>query len=229
MKLVVIVSCAVLAASCSPRSSPPGDAKTSLDTARRLKTIADEYFNAFVESFPVAATFAGVPEAAADRLGDNSLAFTRAWQQREDAWLNELQQIDASSLSGGDIATHGVLKETLEAAIQGRICRPELWPLNQQSGLQTTLPFLAQLQPIGPPGDDDKRNKALARWREMPKYIDTEIETLREGIRQGFTQPRANVEAVIAQLNDVLKLRPADSPFSALGARDSAPGLGTRS
>src|SRR5262245_13432507 len=222
MNLVVILLFALLAAACSPRSSTPAESKTSPDASRRLKSVADGYFNAFVESFPIAATFAGVPEAATDRLGDNSLAFARAWQQREDAWLKELQQIDASTLPAGDIATHGVLKETLEASIQGRICKPELWPLNQQSGLQTTLPFLAQLQPVG---DEAKRNAALARWREMATYIDTEIETLREGIRQGYTQPKPNVEAVITQLNDVAKLRPADSPFAALGGRDNAPGF----
>jgi uncharacterized protein (DUF885 family) len=222
MNVAGILLFAVLAAACSPRSSAPAESKTSPDASRRLKSVADAYFNAFVESFPIAATFAGVPEAAADRLGDNSLAFARAWQQREDAWLKELQQIDASTLPAADVATHGVLKETLEASRQGRICKPELWPLNQQSGLQTTLPFLAQLQPVG---DDTKRGAALARWREMQKYIDTEIETLREGIRQGYTQPKPNVEAVIAQLNDVAKLRPADSPFAALGGRDNAPGF----
>lgn len=225
MNLVVLLIVAVLVSGCSPRSSAPAESKRSPESARPLKTIADDYFNAFVESFPIAATFAGVPEVAADRLGDNSLAFTRAWQQREDAWLQQLQQIDASSLSGGDIATHGVLKEALESAIEGRVCRPELWPLNQQSGLQTTLPFLAQLQPLGPPGDDDKRGQALARWRAMPKYIDTEIETLREGIRQGYTQPRPNVRAVITQLDDVAKLPPAKSPFAVLGDRDNAPGF----
>jgi uncharacterized protein (DUF885 family) len=59
----------------------------------------------------------------------------------------------------------------------------------------------------------------------MPKYIDTEIETLREGIRQGYTQPRPNVRAVITQLDDVAKLPPAKSPFAVLGDRDNAPGF----
>src|SRR5262245_45849730 len=221
MNRAVILLLAALAA-CSPRSSAPAESRTSPDASRRLKSVADACFNSFVESFPITATVLGVPEAAADRLGDNSLAFRRVWQQREDVWLNDLQQIDAASLRGGDIATHGVLKETLEASIQGRICKPELWPLDQQSGLQIALPFLAQLQPVG---DEDQRNKALARWREMPKYIDTEIETLREGVRQGYTQPKSNVEAVIAQLNDVAKLRPVDSPYAALGGRDNAPGF----
>jgi uncharacterized protein (DUF885 family) len=82
--------------------------------------------------------------------------------------------------------------------------------------------LLSQLQPVG---DDRKRRAALARWREMPKFINTEIETVREGLRQGYTQPRPNVEAVIAQLDDLTKLPPQDSPFAALGGRDSAPGF----
>jgi uncharacterized protein (DUF885 family) len=188
----------------------------------RVKALADEYFAAFVQTFPLAATFMGVPDAPAATLGDNSLGAVRAWEAREDAWLARLQVVDGSSLSGADISTFGVLKETLEASRQTRVCRAELWPLNQQSGLQSVLAFLSQVQPVG---DDTKRTGALARWREMDTFIDTEITTLQEGLRQGYTQPRPNVEAVIAQLDDLLKLPPQDSPFAALGARDSAPGF----
>jgi uncharacterized protein (DUF885 family) len=224
---LVALTLVALTMACSPRSASTSSTgtKTSPEAAPQLKALADDYFKAFVESFPIGATFAGVPEAPADRLGDNSLAFVRSWEQREDAWLKQLQPIDASALAGGDVATYGVLKETLEASIAGRVCKPELWPLNQQSGLQTTLPFLAQLQPLGAPDDEAKRAKALARWRAMPKYIDNEIETLREGVRQGYTQPKPNVEAVIAQLDDIAKLPPAKSPFAALGGRDNAPGF----
>ena len=187
-----------------------------------MKALADEYFAAFVQTFPLAATFMGVPDAPAAVLGDNSLGAVRAWEAREDAWLARLQQVDESTLSGADISTYGVLKETLEASKQARVCRAELWPLNQQSGLQSFLSFLSQVQPVG---DDRKRTDALARWREMDTFIDTEITTLREGLQRGYTQPRPNVEAVIAQLDDLMKLPPQDSPFAALGTRDNAPGF----
>ena len=66
--------------------------------------------------------------------------------------------------------------------------------------------MLSQFQPVGTP---KLRAQALARWREVPDIIDTEIANLREGVRQGYTQPRANVEAVLEQLDAILKMPPA--------------------
>ena len=185
-------------------------------------TLADEYVTAFVETFPLAAMFNGMPDVANDRLGDNSLAATRAWEAKEDQWRARLSRIDAHSLHGADVATFGMLKELLDASYQQRVCHAELWPLNQQSGLQIALPLLSQLQPVG---TAPLREAALARWRAMPPFIDTEIATLREGLKQGYSLPKANVQAVVAQLDDLLKFAPADSPFAAIAARDSAPGF----
>ncbi len=167
--------------------------------------------------------FLGVPDAPADRMGDNSLAAVRAWEQKEDGWISRLKEIRADALRGRpEDATYGVLLETLEASRQSRICRPELLPLNQQGGWQIFLPVIAQIQPLG---TAELRKQALARWHGVASYIDTEIVDLREGLRLGYTQPRANAETVVGQLNDVLKLPPERSPFAGLAARDSAPGF----
>jgi uncharacterized protein (DUF885 family) len=195
----------------------------SSDAARSLKAIADDYWTAFIQTFPIAGTFMGVPETPNDRLGDNSLEATRAWEKREDHWLEQVQKIDPSALDDpSQQATYGVLRETLEASRQSRVCHAEYWPVNQQSGLQIYLPVLAQLQPLGTP---QNRASALARWHAMPKYIDTEVESLREGLRQGYSLPRANAVAVREQLDDILKLPTAETPVASLGQRDSAPGF----
>ena len=82
--------------------------------------------------------------------------------------------------------------------------------------------MIAQIQPLG---TAELRRQALARWDGVARYIDTEIVDLREGLRLGYTQPRANAETVVGQLNEVLKLPPERSPFAGLAARDSAPGF----
>jgi uncharacterized protein (DUF885 family) len=115
-----------------------------------------------------------------------------------------------------------VLLETLEASREGRICRNELLSLNQQNGWQIGLPVVAQLQPLGTPAF---RTAALSRWHGVQRFVDTEISNLREGLRDGYTQPQGNAQAVVAQLNDLLKLPPEKSPFAGLAARDSAPGF----
>jgi uncharacterized protein (DUF885 family) len=74
-------------------------------------------------------------------------------------------------------------------------------------------------------GTAELRHAALSRWHGIAGFVDTEIGNLREGIRQGYTQPRGNAQAVVDQLNDILKLPPEQSPFSSLGDRDSAPGF----
>src|SRR3712207_8626037 len=49
--------------------------------------------------------------------------------------------------------------------------------------------LLSELQPLGTP---ELRRAALGRRREMPRFIDTEIRSLREGLRRGYTLPKAN-------------------------------------
>ena len=56
-------------------------------------------------------------------------------------------------------------------------------------------------------------------------YLDRDLAALREGVREGYTLPRTNVQAVLQQLDDILKLPPAESPFAGMAARDSAPGF----
>ena len=203
----------------APGAASPGTA----DAVHQVDALADEYFAAWVRTFPLSALFSGVPEAPNAPLDDNSLAAIAAWEQQSDRWLDELKQVEVEGLRGRpEEATYGVLLETLEAERQTRVCRSELWPLDQQGGWQITLPLISQLQPLGTPR---LRADAIARWRAMPRYIDTEIENLREGLRAGYSQPRANAQAVLEQLDELLAFTPGDSPFAAIAARDSAPGF----
>jgi uncharacterized protein (DUF885 family) len=207
----------------APVSPTHSTASSGNAVASRVNAIADDYWTTWVQTFPLGALFSGVPDAPNDRIGDNSLAATKAWQQREDRWLDQLHQVKAAELKGvPEEATYGVLLELLEASQQQRICRNELLPLNQQGGWQIGLPVVAQLQPVG---TTELRHAALSRWHGIAGFVDTEIGNLREGIRQGYTQPRGNAQAVVDQLNDVLKFSPEQSPFSSLGDRDSAPGF----
>jgi uncharacterized protein (DUF885 family) len=193
------------------------------DAARQVDAVANDYWTSFIQTFPLAGIFLGVPESPNDRMGDNSIAAVRAFEAKEDRWLDRLHAVRAESLEGQpQDATYGVLLETLEASRQGRVCRPELSPLSQQQGWQLFLPVIAQLQPLG---SDENRTAALRRWHQVSRYVDTEITDLREGLRLGYTQPKGNAEAVVQQLNDLLKLSADSSPFSGLAARDSAPGF----
>jgi uncharacterized protein (DUF885 family) len=212
---------AALLAACAP--GPSASAPTPGDAPARVTAVADHYLAGLFDFFPEYPTFFGAANVRHDRLRDPSPARLARWQSHEDAWLDSLRAIDPAVLDGTAAAvTYAVLREALEASREARVCRDELWQVDQLSGWQVFLPQLGQLQPLG---SDERRRDALARWRQIPRLGDQTIANLREGLRLGYTAPRSSVDAVLGELDGLLALPAERSPFALLGARDSAPGF----
>src|SRR5439155_5589728 len=98
-----------------------------------------------------------------------------------------------------------------------RMCRGELWNVSQMTGWHVGFGYLVTIQPVG---SETARKEALVRWAMLPKYIDTEIANLREGVRLKYTAPKLNVRIVIDQINALMSSAPADSPFLSPTQRD---------
>jgi uncharacterized protein (DUF885 family) len=204
------------------RKEQPSAQKPSADAAAtRVTAMADEYIKEALSRYPEQAAFLGLADAPQDRLTDNSLTALRAWEEKEDRWAAELVRIDSSSLWGRpEWLTFGYLREMVEASRTARIARSELWPVNHMSGWQAGLAQLAAIQPVG---TAERRAQALARWRTVPQYLDTEISNLREGLRLGFTAPKLTVSLVIGQLDALLGAPVESSPFFSPATRDATP------
>jgi uncharacterized protein (DUF885 family) len=219
-KAILIAGLLVMTTSCSTHTpAPPATPSVS------VTALADTFMAAYFQRNPESVTYYGIPNRRHDRLFDNSPAAARAWEAREDAWLRDVRAIDAASLAGKpEAVAYGILKETLEASVASRVCRGELWSLNQLVGWQSNLGYLASIQPVG---TEQARTDALARWRALPGFIDTEIANLREGVRLGYTAPRQNAQLVLQQI-DALRSGPAtESPLYGPATRDSTPAFQT--
>jgi uncharacterized protein (DUF885 family) len=213
----------MVAAACSPSSAqrPVAVTPPTGEAARAVTAVADEYHAGFLEAFPLQGFISGDARAPLDRIDDNSLAGLARWQAREDAWLRRLEAVAPAALAGTpEAVTHAILREALSAAVAGRVCRSELWRVTQMFGVQQLPALLATQQPVGTP---ERRAAALVRFRALAPYIDTEIVNLREGVARGYTVPRANAQAVIEQLDQLLGMRPEDSPVMVLARRDGSP------
>jgi uncharacterized protein (DUF885 family) len=210
--------CAI-ALACGQRTPPAAPKEEPPDA--RVKTLADTYLAAYFDRYPEIATLYGVPGRRHDRLTDNSLGAVSSWAAREDALLGELKQIDPARISSGTLrATYAIARQSLEGSAAKRICHDELWPVSQMTGWQVGYGYLVTIQPVG---DDDARRDALARWSTLPRYIDTEIANLREGITRGYTSPKLNVQIVIDQIRTLVASSLKDSPFGSPIARDKTP------
>jgi len=116
------VSGFALALLACARAGAGGPLPTTGGDARRLDSLADDYFAAWARTYPITGMFDGIPDAPLDRLDPNALADVRQWRTREDRWLTELKGIRPEALRGRpEEATYGVLREVLEAA-QGCGC-----------------------------------------------------------------------------------------------------------
>ncbi|HEX5871069.1 MAG TPA: DUF885 domain-containing protein [Longimicrobium sp.] len=204
--------------------APPAHAQDARadSLARQVTALADEVMQTAIVRSPELATFLGLPGMRHEGLSDNSLAAMARYQAEDDAFAARVLAIDPEPLVGrSEYVTLGFLREAAQSGAQGRVCRNELWAgVNQMFGWQVSLPRLAQVQPVG---SDDLRAQTLTRWRGLAKTIDTETDNLREGLRLGYTAPRVNVQRVIQQMEELVAMPPAQSPFASPMQRDSTP------
>jgi uncharacterized protein (DUF885 family) len=212
---VVLAAAGLLTSPACTKQQPPGS---------RVRALVDEYWAAYVERHPEIATYNGVARAPHGRLTDNSLPAVARWQRREDAWLRELREgLKSLDPASPDATAAAAVRETLEAAVATRVCRTELWSLSDTfSGWQQNLADWAAAQPTGTP---EARLMALERWHALPRFVDTEIVNLREGLKAGLTAPRSTARQVIVQV-DGLRAPSTDSPLLEPARRDGDAAFG---
>ncbi len=221
-KVQIAVGCVcVLALACSappPPGPPPADG-----AANKVTALADAYVKDYFAAFPHYALAFGAPDVHADRLGDHSLPALKRWQDREDQLLADLKQVDLASIeSRPEAVTYKFLQNLLETAQGYRVCRIELWNVSPTwTGWQAEMPVIAGMQTTTTPTD---QVNAVARFSQLPKYLDDEIANLKEGLRLKYTAPKHNVQTVIGQMDALQKAPIAESPFVQMAKKD-APGF----
>jgi uncharacterized protein (DUF885 family) len=200
---------------------PPPAAGAEADrVAAAVTRLADAYVAEFMARFPDQAELGGLTVERHDKLSDNSLDALRAWQSLEDGWAREIGSLDVAVLRGRpEWTTHGFLQEAVESSRRIRVCRNELWPVNHLSGWQPNMAQLASVQPVG---TDTARAEALTRWAQLPKYLDTEVRNLEEGVRHAYSSPKSVVRLVIKQLDTLLASPIEQWPFYGPAERDKS-------
>lgn len=209
-RAALLLLVATLVACSAPRPQPV--AATAM-----VDDIADRYYAWALALAPEQAYFAGVAIERHDGLRDISPAALARQHADEDAFHAELAAVDVKSLAGTpQWVTYVLMRQELHAQVERRVCRQELWDVNQMGGWHLGYPQIATMQPVE---TADQREQALRRWSAYPAFIEQATDNLRSGVAQGYTAPKAVVKRVIAQLDGVLELSVDDSPYYSMAAR----------
>ncbi|MDH3778717.1 MAG: DUF885 domain-containing protein, partial [Gammaproteobacteria bacterium] len=211
----------LLASACSKETPAPVTEPVTppvANPAAIVNDVADDYYAHVMSTTPEAAYFSGIELERHDGLANNSLAAGAANDAVIDALLARLLTVDADDLIGDPAwITHAYLLEELEAKVGLRVCRTELWNVNQMGGWHSGYAQIAQMQPVGTP---ELREQSLARWSNFAGYINQELGNLEDGIKLGYTAPKTVVQRVVDQFDGLLALDTEQSPFYSPAARD---------
>lgn len=214
MKRLAVLAALFTLVGCQP-DQPTGFEGLSAEEV--VNDIADRYYAWTLERQPEQAYFAAIDLERHDGLYDNSPVALSAAVAREAVFFAELGDVEDAALVGKpEWITKALLDQQLDSSLALRICRAELWNVNQMGGWHSAYAQIAQLQPVDTP---DHREQALTRWSKFPVLVNQEIKNLKRGIELGYSAPKAVVNRVIAQFDGVLSLAAGQSPFYSPGAR----------
>lgn len=217
IRLPALLTCCALALSACSRNETP--AVDPAEAAAAVSSVADRYYAETLERTPEIAYFSGIEPASHDGLADNSPEARAAAELAVDEMLSELEAIDAGVLLGQpEWITYELLLQELKASVGLRVCRTELWAVNQMGGWHLVYPQIAQLQPVGSP---ELREQSIKRWSKFPALADQEIANLQQGLELGYSAPKTVVRRVISQLDGLLAQDVAESPFYSPASRDN--------
>lgn len=187
------------------------DAATS--RAARLDAVYDAWFEADLELNPLQATQIGDPRYN-DRLPNMlSAAYREQTRALNADYLARAKAIGEDGLSGQDLLSFELFVRERESELEALQFPRHLAPLNQFYSFASQFAVLGSgttAQPFKTVKDYDDW---LKRAHLIPAIFEQSIVNMREGMRQGVTQPRVLMEKVLPQLEAQIVQRVEDSTY----------------
>jgi len=170
-----------------------------------------------------------------DRYDDDlTTAYLDARRKINSDTRSRLSLIDRKALKGQDQLTYDILDWSLgddaSELKPGIADRFRLLPLNQFNGAQISFAREAQERDAAPFNQPRDYDNAIRRMLGFSRWLDQAIANMREGLKQGVTEPRAVVERMIAQVDTIaggdpelsVFMRPAKNVPNRIAAADRA-------
>lgn len=186
---------------------------TGLESAARLNTLADSYWNAQARFNPVMASDVG-DSRFLDQIGMTIGPRQRAVQfalYRD--MVTRLHTIQRDSLSLRDQTTWGILDYDLADNLRLAAFPEHLLPLDQMESLPIEMANVSTGEGTQPLHSVKDYRAYLNRLNQLGPWIDQAISNMREGMKQGVVLPKAVMVSALPQFKQLVAANAKDSIY----------------
>jgi len=178
----------------------------------------DEQYEQEMREFPERATSFG-DYRYNDRLAERSLAAILRREKADQGFLARLKAIPTDGFAGQDQLSHDIMMRGLEQRVADFQLKEYEMPVNQFSGIHTTLADL----PLSVPLDSVKHYEDyIARLHQIPQSLRDTIAVLRAGMKDKLMPVRFLLEKVPVQCQGIIEADPFLNPTKKYPAGISA-------
>jgi uncharacterized protein (DUF885 family) len=174
-----------------------------------LNSIFAEYWEDHLARAPEEATALG-DKRFNDRWSDYSVASINDRLRKNEQFISRLQAVDTVGLSEQDRLSATLLLRILKETRDGARFKEWEMPVNQIHGPDIDIPQLVAVMPFE---DVQDYENYISRLHRLPALLEQLTANMTLGIREGRVATRVVALKVLAQVNDIAAIAPANSPF----------------
>jgi len=198
---------------CHQNTSKTSAAGVDSATNRALAALFHNYFETYLKTHPLDASFAGDNRYNDQLANDQTAAYRNSMREFYAAYRDSVSAIDRSRLSGGNKISYDVFLYNMKMKLEGLSLNAWMMPFSQNGGLPLNFGVLC----TGVSYVSFKNKKDyydwLSRIRLFTVWCDSAIANFREGMKAGVVLPKALVVKMIPQMESMVVKDPEKSPF----------------
>ena len=212
-QLTLIFLVPALLFACAPpgnRESPnPDDPTAAATMSEALHVLFEDEWRSRLARDPLFASYQGVTDYN-ELLPDVSPTAQQRYLEEDRNFLARLAEIDRETLSAADRTNHELFEFVVGQRVTLAGYRPYRIPILSDDGFHMSVQRMYESVPLQTVEDYERY---LARLRATGAYFDQNIANMRDGIADGFTQPRAILEGILPSISGSIVEDPEDSVF----------------
>lgn len=213
--VAALIAVVLLVAGCGGSGNQAANEETVVDATTTLRMLFEEHFERGLEMNPLRATSIG-DYRFNDRLANsNSPKYRAAALAMDEDFLQRLLEIDRGALNYQDQLSYDLFRVRREQSLEGYQFPSHLQPINQFYAITSSFVQLGSGTSVHPFKTVKDYDDFLSRADDFALIVEQLITNMKEGMRQGVTQPRILVEKLLPQINSQIVDDPKDSRFYA--------------